>query len=101
MNRSDLIAAVLADPDALWAVLTSGVKVAGPWTGEGNRFRHAVGHTLPVASVVRLGYGPTFQAFAARDSTPAYPGVSKAEAESWCDERLRADGYLLAGVVTA
>lgn len=31
MTRQDLITATLADPDAIWAVLTSGVKVAGPW----------------------------------------------------------------------
>ena len=99
MDNAQLLAAVLANPDVLWAVLTADVKVAGPWAGEGNRFRRAAGRQLPIASVMRLGYGPTFQAFADRDCTPAYPGMTREAAESWCDAQLLAAGWLLASEV--
>jgi hypothetical protein len=87
---------VLTDPDALWAVLTSGVKVAGPWERHPDGFaQRSLGRTGIVFVAEEDGrfYG-TCGSGVKGFATPA-------EAEAWCDERLRADGYLLASGVTA
>lgn len=99
MTRPALIAAVLADPDALWAILTADAKnVAGPWERRGRScFRRQTDSVYPVASVVPLGYANEFQAFVFKNqATPADKPMSCAEAEAWCDEQLRKAGWLLA-----
>lgn len=41
-ERADLIAAVLKDPEALWAIRTSKVRVAGPWVEAKSESRRRV-----------------------------------------------------------
>jgi hypothetical protein len=44
MNREELIEAVLNDPEALWAVRTSNVRVAGRWETAHSETRKVVVH---------------------------------------------------------
>lgn len=98
-GRTALITATLADPDALWAVLTSGVKVAGPWeTNDGRScWRRQMGSVYPVASVVAIGCSANFQAFVFKNlATDAQLPLSRAAGMEWCDQKLRESGWLLA-----
>lgn len=100
MTRSDLIAAVLADPDALWAVLTSGVKAAGPWERvEHASRRQTQGWDRASANECASPAGTWLGWVEGAASQGGF--TSRGAAEAWCDERLRADGYLLASGVTS
>ena len=101
---------VLTDPDALWAVLTSNVRIMGPWKrtkDESERLAHDFadnGYECGHGSWATVTRRRRNKADVWRTSGPGTEGMefpTRAEAEAWCDERLRADGYLLASGVTA
>lgn len=98
MTRPTLIAAVLADPDALWAILTADVKVAGPWErrAEWSVRKRPDGNEVVEALFVRTAWDD--KPWTTRDGSCAYTPsfATRAEAEAWCDEQLRKAGWLLA-----
>lgn len=66
MTRDELIAAVLADPEAVWAIRTSKVRIAGPWQAVSrNRWeRHSVeGYTLAHVALSHPPSKPDFWEF--------------------------------------
>jgi hypothetical protein len=100
MTRPDLIAAVLADPEAVREVveaLRSGrVKVAGPWDGD---VRSDMGGEGYVASWYHDGRGA--RCFVYVDESDCdigfYAHGPESEARREIDARLRAAGWLLCG----
>lgn len=85
---------VLTDPDAVWAVLTSGVKVAGPWERvEHASRRQTQGWDRASANECASPAG-TWLGWV--DKSPSQGGfTSRGAAEAWCDDQLRKDGYML------
>lgn len=105
MSDPDLLAEVLRRPAVLWAVLTSGVKIAGAWEREGAGAvrRRPDGDTY--AEVVHVPTAWDDSPWQARAFPPGIGGwdairsfPTLAEAESWCDARLVEAGYLLVEV---
>lgn len=126
MNRAEFVAVVLGDADVMWAAITANVKIAGPWArgcgsdlGEGRTYRTgrtvAGGAWLTIASVwpvVRCksghdrsvnqqfcpvcGLGVATEMFVAQALGSEVTVSRRPEAESWCDQRLRDDGWLVA-----
>jgi hypothetical protein len=95
MTRPDLIAAVLADPEAVREVveaLRSGrVKVAGPWVWN---VRPRLGTTKPAACIFDTMSGWRCCVAGANDFYVTGP---ESEALREIDTRLRAAGWLLCG----
>ena len=116
-----LVKVVLTDPDALWAVLTSEVNVAGPWERRGGVSRRdlpggAEGrwntpavvediercksrHENPYDSAYcpECGKRTNVTMFLANTACSAQDEIlaTRAEAEAWCDAKLREAGWLL------
>jgi hypothetical protein len=93
MSDPDLLAEVLRRPAVLWAVLTSGVKIAGAW----ERVEHASRRQSAGwdrASVNECAE-PAGTWIGWTTICPSASFASRAEAEAWCDARLREGGYLL------
>lgn len=95
LTRAELVAAVLADPEAVREVVealrSERVKVAGPWIGEARRnvlTRNRVGE----ACELRDGWSA-----AANDGRAWTQHPTRKEARAEVDRRLVADGWLLCG----
>ena len=119
MTRPELLAAVLAEPDVLWAIagqlrqLDDGLTVAGPWA----RTKH---ESVRFGTYEDRDYGASIHAWARRfratkrlperwyayvdpegrtirpDFSGSEPHPTREAAEAWCDARLREAGVLLA-----
>lgn len=104
--REELIAAVLADPDALWAVLSrADVRhIAGPWLREdrGSWRLRTINPDGPHAATVTPKHDGWWRAQVSYPdgfTMTAYAETSHESqdaAEQWCDDRLREAGVLLA-----
>jgi len=105
VTRPTLIAAVLADPDAAWAILTADVRVMGPWA----RTKSASDRVS--ADYMDNGYECSHGSWAqiARSQKGGVSGwrvvvdgvrgewfADRNVAEGACDEQLRKAGWLLA-----
>lgn len=122
MTRPELLAAVLADPDLLWAARSEGVCVLSPWERDANSsLRHTgeepvscreCGNYVHEVRICRartkvelwrvVDILPVVRHRAVAHGRPLsrapfiYETATRDEAEQWCDARLREAGVLLA-----
>jgi hypothetical protein len=105
MDDAELLAAAMANPDVLWAVMLDR-KVAGPWVcGGGGTSRRLSVHIdtnayvyAPSAYniVAHAAIGGDGRCYANVLGRQVY-GATRQEAEQWADAELVKAGWLLAG----
>jgi hypothetical protein len=108
MTRAEILAAVLGDADLLFAIQQSAPPAVGPWvrdTYEGLPFsvrkEPCGGENAAIVEVFRVREGGTsvriwVRGYGGPRATEERPATF-AEAEQWCDARLREAGVMLAG----